>query len=389
MHIGLICDEYPPAPYGGSGAVFRDLAEGLVAMGNRVTVVGISCTLPISEVLEETIRGVRVIRLPRASERVHYRVAGWWDRLRLRRWLRRVHRQYPFDLLECSDYHGWLSHGGIPGIPTVVRMHGSNIFYDAELDRTADAYEHAHERACLSRATQIVSVSRYASRRTLILAGLDERRGTVIHNAVDTDAFSPGPQSEIEPGLVLYVNTLSPRKGIGNLIAAANLIFPQRPHTRLVVVGEDTQHRMGGRYLEQLREQIAPALRERIIFTGQLEKEQIIPWLRRAAVCCYPSLMETFGIAPLEAMAVGRPTVFTRLGPGPELIEDGVSGLLCDPRDPADIGRSLVRFLDDPVFAERLGCAARLRAVEHFAKGDWIVRNSDFYARVCTGACVE
>jgi glycosyltransferase involved in cell wall biosynthesis len=88
--------------------------------------------------------------------------------------------------------------------------------------------------------------------------------------------------------------------------------------------------------------------------------------------------METFGIAPLEAMSVGRPTIYSQSGPGPEVIEDGISGLLCNPHEPGDIAEKIMLLLEQPELASRLGASARKRVLEQFDKRRWIVRNAEF-----------
>ena len=93
--------------------------------------------------------------------------------------------------------------------------------------------------------------------------------------------------------------------------------------------------------------------------------------------------METFGVAPVEAMSCARPVVFSKLGPGREVIEDGVNGILCDPRDPKNIADCIIRALANPAAAEELGKAAREHVLKQFDKRDWIQRNIDFYNRCC------
>ena len=385
MHIAIICEEYPPAPHGGTGSSYRDLAEGLVLAGHRATVVGISTTQKITAPIREERNGVRIIRLPRAPAWMGTRLGGWRERFKLRMILRSEHRRAAFDIVEASDYNGWLSHGGVSGVPTVVRIRGSNLFFDSELGRTPSVFEHHHERAALQSATHLASVSQYAADRTLALCGLTGKPCRILPNGVDVERFSPSPSVEVEEGLIVFVNSLNPKKGIEELIDATNEILPQRPGARLVVIGEDTQSRVAGGYLAALRERVAAGLRERVEFTGRLPREEVVNWLRRAVVCCYPSHMETFGIAPLEAMSVGRPTIFSKLGPGPEVVEDGVSGLLCDPRDPKDIGRCLTAILDDRMLAERLGKAARARVMKIFDSRNWVERNVEYY-RSCARA---
>ncbi len=384
MHIGIVCDEYPPAPHGGIGSVSRDLAEGLAAEGHQVTVVGMSTTQPVRRESQEIVNGVRVVRLPASPKGKRRRLTSWWERRQLRLVLQRLHRETPMDLVECPDYAGWLPDGGIPGVPLVVRIHGSNLFYDCELDREPSLREHQLERRCLARADFFAAVSRYAGRRTLELAGLGERSCTVIPNAVDTSLFSAGESSEVEPGLVVFVNWLNPKKGIEELIDAVNLTFPERPGARLAVIGEAPDTSSGYGYLAMLRSKVKPELIERVIFAGRLPRMEVRSWLRRAAVCCYPSHMETFGIAPLEAMAVGRPVIFMKEGPGPELVEDGVSGLLCDSRDPRDVSRCISQIIDAPDFAAELGRNARKRVERMFDKQSWAARNARFYR-----ACLE
>ena len=378
MHIAIICEEYPPAPHGGTGASYRDLAEGLVLAGHKATVIGVSTTQPLSARVDEAQKGVRIIRLPRARPRLGTRLGGSWERWTLRRVLSAEHVRTPFDVVEASDYNGWLSQGAIPSIPSVVRIRGSNLFFDSELKRKPSVFEHRHERAALERATHLGAVSRYAAERTLALCSLSGRACAILPNGVDVVRFSPPEVSRMEKGLVVFVNSLNPKKGIEELIDAMNEILPARPESRLVVIGADTQSKSGD-YLAALKNRVSPDVRSRVEFTGRLGRDEIIPWLQRAAVACYPSHMETFGIAPLEAMSVGCPTIFSKLGPGPEVVEDDASGLLCDPRDAKDIERCINRILDDDALAARLSATARQRVLEKFDSRDWVRRNVDFY----------
>ena len=382
MHVGLVCNEYPPAAHGGIGSITQDAAEGLVAAGYRVTVVGVYEAGVEGERVEEARNGARVVRLAASSRKIPHRARSYWDRWRLRQTLVREHRRDAFDLIGAPDYDGWLPWGGVPGVPGVNWLHGSNFYYDTELGRPGHTFEHGLERRSLLRADFWLGFSCHSFERTLRHCHAAAHRGSIIPHAVDTTVFSPGPEP-VEPGLIVFVNSVNPRKGVGELIDAINLLFPSHPQARLVLIGSD--HRVAGRsYADQLRERINPELRARVNFVGRLPRAEIVPWLRRATVCCYPSHAETFGLAPLEAMSSGRPTIYSRQGPGPEMIEDGVSGLLCDPLDPRDIAEKIAQVLDHPSLAERLGQAARQRVLEKFDRRDWITRHVDFYRQ-----CVE
>src|SRR6185295_7193715 len=131
MHIGIICDEFPPAPHGGTGSSYRDLAHGLVEAGHKVTVVGVYREEILGSLsADKEVPNLRVVRLSRSPTWLRYRLQMLCDRWRLKRWLEREHARNRFDLVETSDYGGWLPWGGPAGVPTVARMRGSNLFFD-------------------------------------------------------------------------------------------------------------------------------------------------------------------------------------------------------------------------------------------------------------------
>jgi glycosyltransferase involved in cell wall biosynthesis len=382
LNLAFVCHEFPPAPHGGTGSSYRDLAQGLAAAGHRVTVVGVYDRELLRKLpADAPSPNLRVVRLHGLPAWFGYRFQMLGDRWRIKRWLECAHHGVPSAVIEASDYSGWLPWGGPDGVVTVVRMRGSNIFFDNELNRLGGVLEQGLERRCLLRATTLGAVSHYAARRTLDLCGQPSRPVTVIYNAVDTELFSPSESVPTEPGLIVFVNTLNPKKGIEQLLDAMNVVCAGRPQVRLAVVGQDTQPAVGGRsYVEQLRERVRPEFRDRVEFAGRQDRQTgVISYLRRAHVCCLPSHMETFGIAAVEAMAIGKPTIYSRTGPGPEVLEDGVSGLLCNPFDAGDISEKITRLLDDPALAARLGQGARARVLAMFNKNDWIGRNVDYY----------
>ena len=379
MHLALICNEYPPAPHGGIGSSSQDLAEGLVQAGHRVTVMGVYPNL--TEAVSETVRGAKIIRFPFKPCR-WYRPGVYVNRWRLKRWLAKEHRQTPFDLLLVPDYEGWLPWRSVRDLPVVAWLQGSNYFFDTELKRVGEACEHKMEQKTVRRADYWLGLSQYVYDKTLQLCGTEPALGEIIPHAVDPTIFSPGPEP-MEPGLIVFVNTVNTKKGVEQLIDAANLVFPSRPNSRLMLIGgsKTAPDSDGKTYLDKLRERIHPDNRARVEFAGRMDRSAIIPWLRKANVCCYPSHMETFGLAPVEAMSVGRATIYSRTGPGPEVVEDGVSGLLCDPANPRDIAAKIGQILDQPALAESLGRAGRQRVLERFDKTKWIAAHLEFYAK--------
>jgi glycosyltransferase involved in cell wall biosynthesis len=129
----------------------------------------------------------------------------------------------------------------------------------------------------------------------------------------------------------------------------------------------------------RLRERIPANLAGKITFTGEVGRDRLRDLMASAAVCVFPSHMEAMPIVWLEAMAMGKAVVASETGPGPEVLSDGVSGLLCNPRDPASIASRVIAALRDGALRARLGSAARRRAVLDFSLEAMTRRYLDFY----------
>ncbi|MEQ1860245.1 MAG: glycosyltransferase family 4 protein [Chthoniobacteraceae bacterium] len=383
--IALLANEYPPGPHGGIGSFTTDLAEGLAGKGCAVDVIVAQLGAPRREPAQcrDEASNPRVWDIALSSPRwMRWRPGAVWQRWQLRSELRRLHRIRRFQLVECIDNSGLLPFGGIPGIPSVVRLHGATFFYDAELgSMTSDRFTHWLEKRTLDSADHLVGVSRFVAEGEMRRAGKQRPADRVIYNAVDAEhAFRPDASVSREDGLIVFANAIHPRKGVNELCAAMNGVMERFPNARLVLIGRIVAGDAERRETERaLVESVKPVHRARITFTGGLSRIGVRDWIARAHLCCYPSKLESFGLAPVEAMAMGKPTIYSRTGAGPEVIEDGVSGLLCDPADSADIAEKICAILGDRELAESLGANGRRRAVELFDRRQWIDRNLDFY----------
>lgn len=387
MHICLVCNEYPPAIHGGIGSTNYDLAEGLTKDGHDVTVVGVYPRSEIGRVAKLETKAIhnkgggrlRVVRLPENDSLRPIRLRCLWNRWRLKAWL--AQGQHHFDILEFPDYEGWLPWGGPRNLPSLVRVQGTNVAYDRELDLGDDPLTYWFEVKTLKSADYTLGCSRFALAQIRALCGPPRGPSGVSYTAVDTDFFAPNPEIAVEQGLIVFVNSIGPRKGVSELMEAANLLVPRYPAAHFVLIGGNAgQERNGLSYTEQMKAKLRPEVASHVVFAGRLDRyDGVRPYLQKAQVCCYPSHSETLGLAPIEAMACGKPTIYSTLGAGPEVIEHGVSGLLCNPKDPADIAAKLLQVLNDRDFAGRLGATARQRVLERFSRSKWISSNVAFY----------
>jgi glycosyltransferase involved in cell wall biosynthesis len=381
LHICYLCNEYPPAPrLGGIGIFVQTMARALVAAGHRVTVLGLYSQQ--EEYREEWDRGVRVIRL---SGRARPFKLGWLvNRWRLGRELAACVARDGIDVVEAPDFEGmlWL----IPrlSVPMVVRIHGSEVYFRRFLGESVKRKHWWIESRSIRRATAIASVARYAWRETRRLFGLPEQDVPILPNPVDCRQFRPADSGEIVQGRIVYSGTFIRKKGVLDLFAALPEVFDRVPEAHLVCVGADSRDaRTGAASTRQLAMDYLPIrYRHRVCFTGLLPHEQVVQYVRSAQVCAYPSYLEAHPIAWIEAMACAKPIVASSTGTGPEVIEDGVTGLLCDPSDHAALAERMVRLLTDECLAARLGAAARERALSTYSLDVLVPANIAWYRSV-------
>ena len=237
---------------------------------------------------------------------------------------------------------------------------------------TAHAHDLFVDQSMLARrvrdASFVVAISEF-NRRFLASYGA-EPGGTevqVVHCGIDPDAYAFRPRSAPPEGPVdaLCVASLQEYKGHEVLLTAlATSVSLERLHLDLVGHGELRPH------LERLAERLGVASRVR--FAGGLTEIEVRSRLDRADLFVLPSLvagdgqMEGLPVALMEALACGIPTVATRLSGVPELIEDGETGLLAEPGEPASLGDALVATLADPVAARRRAERGRAKVVAEF-----------------------
>jgi glycosyltransferase involved in cell wall biosynthesis len=375
LHICFLCNEYPPGKHGGIGIFTQTLGRRLAARGHKVTVVGF---YPVRKSTSEnddgvSIRRLRETRLPRAG----FVLNG----LSLRRNLRELDSSRPVDVLDGPENAFALLPKDFPGLK-VIRMNGGHHFFYTCLGKHPRAWRSWLERRSFARAQSLCGVSRFVAEETRRLLCLGDVQIEILPNPIDTNRFRPMPEIPVVPGRIVFVGTLCEKKGIRQLILAMPEILAAFPQAHLLAIGRDSRDPDTGlSYMDLLEATVAPGARGRITFKDHVDNEQLPRELAAAQVLVYPSHMEAQGIVVVEGMAMARPVVASRTGPGPELLEHGRSGLLCDPYDPHSIAEAINRVLKNPGWACRAAEAARVKAVQDFSVEMLVVKNEQFFSR--------
>jgi len=233
------------------------------------------------------------------------------------------------------------------------------------------------------RATRVVCVAEALRREFLArVPGITEKT-SVIHNGVDLERFNPDaqdPRARRSLGVtqdvwtVGIVGRLTEQKGHAYLLQALDAAKKELPPFVLLIAGDGP---------------LRPALEAKAKALGLgdacrfLGVRDDVPAVYSAAdVVALPSLSEGFPYAALEAMAMGKPVVATRVNGVPELMMDGTNGLLVPPRDSGALARALARLGRDKDLAKRLGDSARAHVRNSFDAKDAVRKWENLYMDV-------
>lgn len=270
----------------------------------------------------------------------------------LDRGVEHLHSHFAWEQTEMLAYLHRLT-----GIPFSLTVHAADIFVSP--DDLARRLEGAAFVATISASNKSLLCDRL---------GLPRKKVHVVHCGVDLARFPFQPAAAAEPARLVSIGRMVPKKGFDVLLRALALLREEgvAPETELVGDGP-------------LRPQLEQAARDlglekTVRFTGALEPEQTAERLRRAhafVLACRKGPdgdMDGIPVALMEAMAIGRPVVSTRISGIPELLGDGC-GLVTEPDDPRSLADGLRLLLTDTDLAARLARAGRLRVETAFTLG--------------------
>jgi glycosyltransferase involved in cell wall biosynthesis len=348
---------------GGQNQVLLTI-NGLLEIGHRAALVA----HPDGVLRRRAAEGLDLIPL---TPRTEMDLSAAWR-------LSRVIRRLQPDIVHAHDPHGIamaslaLSLGSASGIAAVlvasrrVDFHLKSNSFSRWKHRQVDCFIAASD----------------AIRQMLISDGVAAERTTTVHEGIDLRHVLAAPRVNVHEAFWLphqapvvgNVAALVPHKGQRHLIEAAHLVVREIPDARFVILGEG-----------ELRESL-----ERQVRDHHLEKHVLLPGFRTDVLGCIKgfdlfamsSVTEGLGTSLLDAMACSRAVVATRAGGIPEIVEDGATGTLVPPRDPAAMAHEIVRLLRDEALRRRMGEAGSARVTARFTVERMVEETAAVYARV-------
>lgn len=285
----------------------------------------------------------------------------------IRKLVARLSSQFKFDIIHAhvalpAGYAGLVLKKSYRNCKLVVTIHGQDLLL------TVNRFlGFKFIKRVFAAADRIITVSSRLKRETEQRLGFEEKT-IVISNGISPEKIERAKEDSSNLGrcvesagdLVISVSNLIASKGIDLNIKAIAKLADSYPSLSYLVVGEGPEKQKLEKLVAKLN------LGERIVFTGQLPHGEALKKVAGADVFSLPSWKEGFGVVYLEAMACGKPVIACR-GEGIEdVIEDGVNGILVEPKDIDDLAKKIELLLDDKKKAEQIGQAGRKLVLERY-----------------------
>jgi glycosyltransferase involved in cell wall biosynthesis len=386
--LRIICPTYwyPQHASDTQATYVHDINRHLVRRGHSVTVVTPGDrSLPRFDMFD----GVRIVRFPLElpPDLTYGRVAqsrvSWLGRFArvvvMAHYLEAQHRAIMGEARErgADVVH---AHWAIPTgpaavraaqqlhVPSVITMHGGDVYVNPEqgYDFPTRWYVRPALRWTLRHAGALTAITEDC-RQHALRAGAPAERIRLVFNGTDLRRFSPGENGNrgdprFGPHMIFACRQLFPRKGIRFLLEAGAQLKPQFPDLKIVVAGDGFERPELTRLAAEL------GIASDVTFLGWVPNADLPPYYRAAAVSVIPSLEEGFGIPAAEAMGCEVAVVASDAGGLPEVVENGVTGLVVPRGDSKALAGAIGSLLADPQRRRRMGQAGRERALRLF---DW------------------
>jgi glycogen synthase len=359
LHIVMVGWEFPPNISGGLGVHSYEIARELTRMGHRITFLT-PFSGPFTAVPGVTFRfpGERQPDAPAPEYPPAYWTGGtpespFVDAIDgYNGWIPGLRGLGRVDVVHVHDWFGTIGAARLARrerVPLVMTVHSTE--YDRSLDHP---WQHIldREQAGLDAATRVIAVSAHLRRQLIERYRADPDKVVVVYNAV-----RPTERLErIDPTrrVVLYVGRLAVMKGVDTFVRAAARVVSVVPDALFVVAGEGPEYP----HLVKLAAQLG--IGDHVMFLGKVTEEEREVLLRGSSVFVLPSVVEPFGIAALEAMAAGVPTIISKTS---GVAEISTGTFRVDFWDVEEFASRIAELLEYPTLRRSMGEQGRWEAL--------------------------
>jgi len=390
MRICIIATYTLDHVVGGREIHIKELSEGLVKRGHRVTIL----TTRLHNLNYKKKNGVEIYYYNKSNPKI-YRASifkdfvDFFQRINKEKKIDIVHNQQTLLGYSFIKYHK-------NNIPLVTTLHGttkneikSALNLKSIKGLIIAAYMFFESFYCpvnkitLNRADKIIAVSNELGEDIKRQYKTPEEKLVVIPNGIDINKFKPMPVEDLrekwnltDEKVIVSVGAINKQKGFHLLLKILPDIL-QKKKVKLVIVGT-------GPYLQELKVMAMKLdILVNVIFTGRVSEEDLPKYYNLADVCVFPTLrIEGLPLVVPEAMACEKTVIASKIGGIPTVIEDNSDGILIEPGNLKELQEKILKVLRDEKLARKLGRNARKKVVERFSLDRMVEETIKVYEEV-------
>jgi glycosyltransferase involved in cell wall biosynthesis len=383
MNIAFLTPEYPYSNTGHSGGIgtsIKNLAIGLLAQGCKVRVLVYGqkgdAIFDDEGICIQQIKNVKIKGI------------SWWlTQKKIQKIINQLYDAREIDVIEAPDWTGITSFISPKKCPIVIRLHGSDTYFCHLDKRPVKSINKFHEKRALQNADGLLSVSHYTAEVTNILFGLN-KEFTIIPNPIDTQLFSFNVENSNVENNILYFGSLIRKKGLLELPLIFNKVVEKNPRVKLILVGKDVPDIATGNSStwDLMQELFSDQAKDQVSYLGSIPYTEIKAKIAEATLCVFPSFAEALPVSWLEAMAMGKAIVASNIGWATEMIDDGKSGFLVDPKNHNLFAGKVLELLENKELQLEMSKEARYRVESIFDIQKIALQNIEYYRGIITRA---
>ena len=367
MHIAFLTPEYPHISIShsaGIGTSIKNLAVELIKQQHKVTVFIYG--QKDNEIFNDN--GVAIHKIAHTK----YVVGGWFFyRKQLQKYVNNSIEKSNIQLIEAPDWTGVTAFMKFK-CPLLIRLHGTDAYFCHLEGRKQKFKNYLFEKTALKNADYITSVSKFTAQETKRLFNI-KTAIKVIYNGIDTSQFQNNQNTfsvgENKGETILYFGSIIRKKGVLELAYIFNKVVEKKPLAHLTLLGNDVNDIFEntstlGLFLNKL----SPNAKKNCTYISHVPYNAVKEYIAKSTVVVLPSFAEAFPMTWLEAMAMGKALVTSNIGWAKELMVDGETGYIENPKNHDLYAGKILQLLENKELNATFGENARQHIVNNFSQ---------------------
>ncbi|WP_299048802.1 glycosyltransferase family 4 protein [uncultured Polaribacter sp.] len=288
-----------------------------------------------------------------------------------------VHKKNRIDAIEVADWSGVSAFMKF-NFKTVIRLHGTDRYFCKLENRKQRIKNYILEKTALKNANYILSVSNFTAKKTKEIFNL-KNKITIIHNGIDTSFFKNNSKIT-QVNSILYFGTLLRKKGVLELAHIFNEVVQLNPKAKLTLLGRDNKDIFENEStLKLFKTKLNANSLRNFQHIKSIPYKKVKNFIQDFSVIVFPSFAEAFPMSWLEAMSMNKALVTSNIGWANEIMVDGKTGYMVNPKNHKEYAEKIVELLDNEEKARLFGENARKYVLSNFSLKIIGEKNIEFY----------